>query len=465
MKFRLIILCLLAIHVDLYAQQPDVVKTATGFITQQKFDEGLAYVDSVIKADKRNVDALMMKGNVILNRDLWNQPDPEVYTDNDESIYSFAMEATAEQRKIVSPKTEGEVETLWLQCLKMDSARLDIRKGLAMLYAMALDKERLKKQIADIKRVEPDNGEQAFNLCEFARKVKERGRFDDAMDIYVYISQLYPTVAGVRCDMASEYYYQGRINEALTWLDSTFNFKTVDETSFLNGAYIYSELGYFDDAQDVFNTYSRVYDRKMNTFYYGLRQFADSSDNYYNTLKYFTDVVDTNAYYNEYEFAKYLMTFRDSFTLANYHAAINTGAPEAYKALIHTRAVRQFADCEPYIRFGVQQNKARNFAAAVQLLEEGEHCQLDDEKREFWRLGYGYALYKMGEYEKCVEVFKHLRGSKDMFKVNAAIYFSGIALQKLNSMHEARANFQSLVDARQNNKYNTLARYRLNKIK
>lgn len=463
MKRCLLLISTIILQASLYAQS-NVVKVATEYIKQQKFDEALVYIDSVIKKDKKNVDALMMKGNVILNRDLWNQPEPETVTDNDENVYSFNLEATAEQRKIVSAKTEQEVEAIWLQCLKLDTTRLDIRKGLAMLYAMAIDKPKLKKQIADIKRVEPDNGEQAFNLNEFARKIKERGRFDDAMEIYAYIASLYPDVAGVRCDMASEYYYQGRLNDALNWLDSTFAFKTVDETSFLNGAYIYSELGYFDNAQDVFNAYSRVYNRKMNLFYYGLRQFADSSAGYYNTLKEFTLTVDTNAYYNEYDFARYLMAFKDSFTITNYHAAINTSAPEAYKTLIHTRAVRQFADCEPYIRFGVQQNKARNFASAIQLLEEGLHCTLDMEKKEFWRLAYGYAQYKMGEYDNCIETFKLLRASKDQFKVNAAIYFTSLALLKVGNEREGRVNLQSLVDAKSVNKYNVLARYRLHQL-
>lgn len=445
------------------AQQSPIVSTASDFIRQQKFEEGIKYVDSIIKTDSRNVDAMMMKGNLILNHDLWNQPDPQLIVGSDESIYSETFEVGTEQKKVVSTVTEMQVAMLWLKCLQLDSNRLDIRKGLAMLYAMALDIPKLKNAIQDIKRVEPDNGEQAFNLNEYARKVKERGRFDDALEIYRYISTLYPHVAGVRADMASEYFYEGRLNDALTWLDSTFNFKTVDETSFLNGAYLYSELGYFDDAQNVLNTYSRIYDRKMGNFYYGLRQFADSADGYYETLKYFSEIIDSNAYYSEYVLSKQLLNYRYSFTLADYKATLNMNVPQAYKVLIHTRAVKQFADCEPYIRFGIQQSMARNYGAAVQFLEEAESCTLDANQREYWQLAYGYALYYAGQYDKAMAMLSPVRNAENAFRRDAAMYFVGLCLLKSGKADEAKTEFEKIKSGE--NKFTTLAQYRLNKLK
>lgn len=454
--FTLIFFCIAA-------QPSAIINTASDFIRQQKFEEGIQYVDSIMKTDSRNVDALMMKGNVILNRDLWNQPEPQIIVGSDESIFSETLEVAPERKKIVSAKTESEVEALWLKCLSLDSTRLDIRKGLAILYAMAIDKPKLKAAILDIKRVEPDNGEQAFNLNEYARKIKERGRFDDALEIYRYISTLYPAVAGVRADMASEYFYEGRLNDALTWLDSTFNFKTVDETSFLNGAYLYSELGYFDDAQDVLNSYSKIYDRKMGAFYYGLRQFADSSDNYYNTLKYFSDIIDSNAYYSEYILSKQLLNYRYNFTLADYRATLNLNMPEAYKTLIHTRAVKQFADCEPYIRFGIQQSKSRNYSAAIQFLEEGENCTMDDNQREYWQLAYGYALYNAGQYRKSIAILNPVCNAENTFRKDAAAYFVGLGLLKIGKSEDAIKEFKKVSSGQ--NKYTTLAQYRLNEIK
>lgn len=463
MKTTLPFLFFTIISFCIAAQPSALVNTASDFIRQQKYDEGIQYVDSILKTDSKNVDALMMKGNIILNRDLWNQPDPQVIVTSDESIYIETFEVNAERKKTVAAKTEAEVEALWLKCLRIDSNRIDICKGLAMLYAMAINKPKLKATILDIKRVEPDNGEQAFNLNEYARKIKDRGRFDDAMEIYRYIANLYPAVAGVRADMASEYFYEGRLNDALTWLDSTFNFKTVDETSFLNGAYLYSELGYFDNAQDVLNSYSKIYDRKMGSFYFGLRQFSDSLPEYYNTLKYFTDVVDSNAYYGEYILSKQLLNYRDSFTLNNYHATLNMNVPDAYKVLIHTRAVKQFADCDPYIRYGIQQSKARNFSAALQFLEEGENCQLDANKHEYWQLLYGYTLYYARMYDKAINTLSAVRASANAFRKDAASYFIGLSLLNTGKREEAKKEFDKVNSGL--NKYTALSMYRLNQLR
>ncbi len=127
-------------------------------------------------------------------------------------------------------------------------------------------------------------------------------------------------MAGIRGDIASEYFYAGKMNDALKWVDSCYNFKTVDETSFLNGAFIYSELGYFDQAQNVLNTYSRLYKRKMVfCFISSLRLFADSSEQYGEKLNEFISAVDSNTYYlTEVTIAKKLLAFENKFSLDDF---------------------------------------------------------------------------------------------------------------------------------------------------
>ena len=332
------------------------------------------------------------------------------------------------------------------------------------MYAMALMIHSLKNEIVRLTKVEKDDGEQAFRICEYARKFKERNKFDEAMELYQFVAQLFPKVAGVRCDMASEYFYKGKMNEALTWLDSCYNFKTVDETSFLNGAFIYSQLGYFDDAQNVLNTYSHIYNRKMDQFYYGLTLFSDSSAKYYEVLNEFCQTADSNAYANEDYIARKLLAFRDSFSLDQYKLLIaDNNIPEYYKPLIYTRAVRQFADdCEPFLSYGIYESSIKNYPPAVQFLDEGENCQMDLTEKEYWMLHYAYALYMLGSAKKALLYFEPLTKSSNAFTQQAAKYFDAEILVAQKKNDAAKTLWQEIISSKVQTKYAVLAKQKLN---
>jgi len=439
-------------------QQPTIVSTATDLITQGQYDKAILYVDSILQTDKNNVDALMMKGNIILNRDLLALPEPATYSINDESIFYGTFTPPLANRKVIPAATIQQVETLWKQCLTLDSTRTDIIKGLCTVYAMGLMKDKLLAEILVLKKSEKDDGEQAFRMGEYARKFIERGKFDDGMDVYKFIAEQYPSIAGVRCDIASEYFYEGRMNESLTWLDSTYNFKSVDETSFLNGAFIYSELGYFDNAQDVLNSYSRIYDRKMHQFYYGLRSFADGDTTCFSLLKYFSEMVDSNAYYPEVKLAKQILNYKNGFTLNDYHTVASMEIPDYYKVLIHTRAVKQFPNnCEPFLLYGLYMNSIKNYGAAGQYLEEGDKCKLDPMQTQTMMLNYGFALYMSGHANEALTVLKPITTGTDAFMDQAAVYFCAKAYLQLNKPADAKAYLQSIISATDKTKYGVLA--------
>jgi tetratricopeptide (TPR) repeat protein len=248
------------------------------------------------------------------------------------------------------------------------------------------------------------------------------------------------------------------MNDALIWLDSTYNFKTVDETSFLNGAFIYSELGYFDNAQDVLNTYSRIYDRKMHQFYYGLRRFADGDTTCFSLLKYFSEMVDSNAYYPEVKLAQQILNYKDGFTLNDYRVLVSMDVPDYYKVLIHARAVRQFPNnCEPFLLYGLYMNSIKNYGAAGQFLEEGDKCKLDPIQAETRMLNYGFALYMSGHADEALLVLKPLVTGTNAFMQQAALYFCAKVYMQQKNTADAKAYLQSIISATDKTKYEVLA--------
>ena len=462
MKHVFVFAFLLLTTNHLLLAQQEIVSRTTEFIVAKKYDAANHYLDSVLKRNPKNVDALMMKGNVILNRAVENLPSVNDVTKRDESI--FYSEAEPKEARILPADTVFSIEKFWRKSLKTDSTRNDIRKGLCTVYAMALMKEKLKGEIIALLKYEKnEDGEQPYRIAEYARKFKERGKFDDAMEMYQFIATLFPDVAGLRCDIASEYFYEGKMKEALAWLDSCYNFKNVDETSFLNGAFIYSELGYYDDAQNVLNTYSRIYKRKMDQFYYGLRLFSDSSDKYFEILNAFIQAADSSSYSTEIYAAKKILALRYSFSIENCRQLAGDDLiPDYYKALIHSRALKQFANqCEPSWIYGLYQSSIGNYSAAVQFLEEGESCDMDTEQREYWMLHYAYVLNMIGDSYVALQYFSQLYTSADMFTQQAAKYFSAKILIEQKQNEKAENLRKEILSSKVRTKYSELVKLQL----
>lgn len=441
-----------------------IVKTATDFIVAKQYDAANAYLDSILKKNKKNVDARMMRGNVILNRELSRQPDIALYGNAEEDYYSNSAGTIQKNVKIVPTDVAKEVAAIWQQCLKIDDARFDIRKGLCSVYAMALMKEELKQQLAVMIPVVRNDDEQAYNLAEYARKFKERGRFEDAMDVYAFIAQQFPDLAGIRCDIASEYFFDGQLNLALQWLDSATTKPNIDETTYLNAAFTYSELAYYDNAQKLLDEYSVKFGRNMGQFYRGLRLFAEMDKSYADTLSAFVATSDSTSYYNETTLAKNLLLYSDTFTMNNFRRIVESEVPEYYRVLVYQRAVKQFADsCEAYIRYGAFNNLIKNYSAAVQFLEEGENCKMDSLIADYQSINYGFSLYMLGQYDKALPVLQRVVNSSNTYRNQAANYFTAKILLAYKRPDEAKNYLQKITTSEKQSKYKQLAQQLLSK--
>lgn len=425
--------------------QVNLIEYATKLIAEKKFAEAHRYLDSALQKNPNDVDALMMKGNAVLNADAELKKHVLIFDEN----HSTVFKQTAPEPVYVPSSICVELtEKYWLKCLQLDSTRVDIIKGLCTLYAMALEKEKCKALIVQLEKAERDDGEQVFRMGEYARKFRERGKFDEGMDIYQYIALLFPQNAGIRCDMASEYFYHGRHRECLQWLDSTFRFADVDETSYLNAGFNYSSLGYYDAAQKTLTDYSNRYGRAMGFYYSALRLFADSGS--VTALQSFVTTTDSNAYFMEHFVANRILDYSVSKSFNAYKNLIyDAQIPNYYKVLIHQHGITFWKDsCVASAMFGVFHSMVKNYSAAVQFLDviDEPHCDLQKKNDGYWQMHYGYALYRNKQYAETVRLLSNST-STTAFNREAMLYFKASALYQLNKKSEAKKVWQQLADS------------------
>ncbi len=428
--------------------QNTIVETAGLLIQKNQFDAANRYLDSILKKDKKNVDALMMKGNVILNKKWTELPTPLALTADNESVFDTAVANLNVIPPIIPAETVKQVEAFWKKCAKFNPQRQDIQKGLCTLYALALDGEKLKAQLPALLHVLNDTtGEQAYNMAEYARRIKERGQFDEAMEVYQYIARLYPGLAGIRADIGSEYFYAGKFKECFNWLDSALQKKDIDETTFLNTAFIYGQLGYYDNCQLVLERYDREYNRKLAPFYRALRMFADGDRDYRKKFENFVQQTDSNSYYQEYQLASALLALGDTITKAEFDALVNGGYQNWYMPLVLERAVKQNV-CGATTVFGIYQSSIKNYSAATQFLSDDDGCKITEAEYRFLQLHSAYVFYKAGDNINAEKNLSPLQQNTNAFYRHAALYFEAkIYLAKNDKANALRLLNQITADS------------------
>ncbi len=443
---------LLSVHLS---AQKELIATATDFIASRKYSEANAFLDSVLKQNKNNVDALMMKGNVILNAALDSCFAGPTVTPDDESV--FYVSEKPKKKFMDNEQTVRDVEKIWFKCLLLDTTRTDIRKGLCALYAMSLQYDSLEKSMLLLKKYLPGGDEEVFTLAEYARQIKEVGDFDGAMRIYMYLVNLYPGSAGIRADVASEYFYNGDFKSSFQWLDSCYRYKSIDETSLLNGAFVLSQLSYFSDALTWLERYDSAYHTQMSLFYKGMMSFAELGD--VKELSAFVNKTDSNSYYQEHVLARDIISLNTRDTSwAAFQQLLNRDYSEYYKPFLYIVAMKKYGQlCDPYVSCGLYQSKIKNYSAAVNFLAEGQNCRMPATQRDYWMLHYAYTLYMSGFKEKAMTYFGPLKNSSDNFVQQASAYFQAVyEADKLN-FSKATDLFFKLWNSTAQTKYTALA--------
>jgi tetratricopeptide (TPR) repeat protein len=458
MKASILLLIFLGTY-NYSAAQQTIVSEATGYITSGNYPRAEVYLDSILKKHPRNVDALMMKGNVLLNY-AWQHASLYYFNlEKAESVFDTSFINSASYVPVIQRDTELLIATIWKKCLELDSTRNDISKGLCNLYSISLDTMALKEQLWHMKDFISSKEDNAYIFAEYARNIKARGQFEAALDIYATIAAIFPNLAGIRCDMAGEYFYNGRPKEVLRYVDSTLSKKEIDQTTFINSAAFYSMLGYYDKALETFQRYSIQDTLLEGDFYNCLMLFARMDTNLLQALNHFIEHASDQNYYDEVLLARRLLPYAsNSFKIEDYLAiTANNSIPDYYKVLIYQRGMRQFnLTCEPFMQYGIFQCGQKNFSIAEQYLEEIENCTPYKSDTEDWMLAYAYTLFMQGERQKAMTHFGLLLGSNDNFRQQAALYFTVKILKEEGKAEEAEIFLRKLTEAKMKTKYGQL---------
>ncbi len=458
---RVIGILLCACTIFSASAQSEIVKKGIALISTQKYSEANLYLDSILKISPNEIDGMMMKGNVILNKHLMEHPSPMIITANDENILADEAQSLVNPPFIPELKTADSVEAIWKKCLTIKPDRNDIQMGLATLYAMSIQTDKLLKQITELKNTLKGGGDQnAYNMLDYARTLRERNRMDEANKIFALVVSLYPKLNDIKSDWAGELLYSGDLKgaqaKATEVLSGDFDAQSREN---LNDIFIYS-----NNIVSLLQTHTKYAKIDSNDRYATL---VDGIVRYLGDDEIWKDFLNSKVnqpYFNgdtsaTVQFSRFLTSdiYKGSYKDFMFVLSIPTNTLVNWATM--RKAVNSFPDSLQFkLIFAEFYMSGKNYTMANSYFQKVLTMKMDSVTRDDIRFIYAYSLYCNKDFKQAIPIFQSLLKDKNVFKKQASMYFAG-------KMTQNKELLKALIKSEPKTKYVTLAEVLLSFMK
>lgn len=451
--------------------QEAIVNQATLLIAEGKYKDAESYLDSILRTEPKNVTALMMKGNVLLNYALIETPALHIISADDESILSPDLAGLKENVTVVPRAAAVRIARLWLEGIAIDSSRLDLRKGLCSLYGMALMRDELMAYLPVMKEHTREmGGSFAYTLADYARLLHERGDTAGAYRVYDRIMELYPAEHGLNCTLASLYFSAGDLAHAKAYAEAGLRSATDDKVACSDARDIYALIAPMDSVPSMLAATEPDTVYGDHLFYSGLYKYAHHDTAWRKDINHYLDKFQVAADSNQvFEAALYLATDPEADTYNGLMSLLTYRIGDYGARLVTTRLRHDFADSTlPYIIEAqiLINDKRYNDAASLLAGFMNSHTASAD-MQEY----YAYALYQSGDHKKSIAAWaKYIELQKQAGNTSDSIlavpyYYTARAYWLSGDKTKAGDYFGKILAGKDDSKYAYLAKLSLDALK
>ncbi len=464
------ILLLFLISGSAFAQSDVIINTVTLCIAEGRYNDAEKYLDSLLKDNPNSIDAMMMKGNVLLNYALMQTPAQNTITLDDESIYSPDLASLKTPVVVIPGALVPKIEKLWKHCIELDSGRLDIREGLCTLYGMANRRKELIDYLPVIAKAGKEKGSGfVYALVQYAQLLSERGDKEGAYEAYKKIAALYPHTSSVWCLLASAYRSNGDLVNAKIYADKAFVIaaaSSADMAACGDALDIYSVLGDYATALVNMNIAGRDTTFHGYTFYRGIYKYAHHDSTWkakmVEFVREYSATPDSDVLYNA---ATFMIApwFKDDYN--DFKRLLTYSNSDFYSGLILEKAISEHKDSiMPYLMEAQLLVNGHNYTKANKLYATVEKMTMNADLRNEYLLQYAFSLYCAGEYGKAQSKWGELSNEQDPIFVAMSNYFLGNCALRMGRKDTARKYFQTVIESKDQTKYAYLSKLQLEKL-
>jgi hypothetical protein len=459
---KIFVSILLLSGISAFAQSDVIINTVTLEIAEGKYNDAEKYLDSLIKIDSNSIDAMMMKGNVLLNYTIMQTPTMTTITLDDESIYSQDL-ASLKSPTVLIPRSEvPKIEKLWDRCIKLDSGRLDIREGLCTLYGMADMKKELIEYLPIIAKYGREKGNDfAYALMQYAQLLSDRGDKEGSYEAYKKIAALYPSMPSIWCQLATAHSANGDLVNARIYADRSFEVKSPDMAACGDALDIYSVVGEYTKALSIMESASkRDSSFIVYPFYNGIYSYAHHDSTWRKKLREYAQqfpvAPDSDVLYNA---SQYMLspTFKDDYN--DFTQLLTFSNSDFYTALITEHGMKVYKDSLlPYLAAAELMVLSHNYPKANSIYAQLEKKKIEGEAKMEYQLQYAFSLYCAKEYTKSLAKWLELNKNPDKVLSVMGDYFIAQSYLKSGNKTKGLMYLQKVLDSTDETKYAYLAK-------
>jgi tetratricopeptide (TPR) repeat protein len=453
MKFLQVLFLILPF--PLFGQGP-IAQEISQLLQTGEIDKAEKRVEYYLKKNPKEVDAIMMKGNVTFSQECC--PDHVVLeTNTDESIYNNSIGFMGQGGPTVVPVELGtRIADLWKLAVSYDLSRTDIHFGICQIYSTSMMVDELIEYLPTLKKNVQNNDKLHYSMSDYARNLKDRGDFESAMQVYNYIAKLYPNEHGLYSDIAAEYFLHGDMELAKESIGKALEDDQLDEMSLGNAFFFYSVMGEFDRALECLKRQSKLTNVDDYLFYQSLLSFSRGEE-WKTSMENFLKITKDKNWKTA---ATIMVSDEFVIDLDSYLKLTEMELIDGVKILIHQAYKNKTPNkFEPFFNYAELLTYNQLFEDAIVEFEKIENSNLINDQEDLENLSFYYAwsLWKVDQRQLSIEKWQKLENSENFLYKSASAYFQGKHFYDLGDMTKAKEYFGRVQEEASKSKYATMS--------
>jgi len=445
MKSHLVAILLTCFSFTAFCQE-DIKDEVSKLMQSGDFAGAMQKVNECLTKDPKNIDGLIMKSNVLINRFVASQPQISLSGNSDESIYEEDIGSIEEAPIIIPVDTANIIVAPLLKALEIDKTRKDIYFGVCTVYSYSMQLDKLNNYLPIVIKNIPVDDDLPYTLADYAVNFGQRKDFEDEMKVYNKLAELFPNSAGIMGDIAAQYVAHNDMKKAKESIDLAMKRPGADKLTYRNAFTINGLLENYDEAIKM--CYKA--DSTLGYFYECLVKLSRGNDWKTSLSKWYVTFHD---YADPARLASQLLSTNMNNGNATTDTLINLQLTDAYKIPV----LRYFKEHSPYFLPAFKYAEAltynSRYSDAVKAFKEIKTDTITALEKEDLNFYMAWALYKNGDKKEANTHWEPLLKSTDFYHKSAAAYFIGKSYLDTKDSAKAKQYFSMVSDSASKSKY------------
>lgn len=394
-------------------------------------------VDSVLMSNPGNADALLYKGNIQYYK-YASFTDPATISGiPEESVYTSDYTYIGQYLEIVPKEIADTIAFFFVNALKVDPKRDDIRLALCYIYSISLQADKVIGQLPFIVKIPSID---AISIRDYAYNLIDRGAYEDGLKVYESICALFPEDGNLLSDLAVENYINGAIINSMNAALNALKQQNLDTISYSNSFFIFGVMEEYDLAIKSIDAWSELMGNHVNLFYTALvKMYKNESDAKVTMQKFIDSESDIT---NEKKMAKFLLSVNFDIAPEKFDTIFSFGLTDAFNIIIAHYFNNKYPDAfAPAYNYAESLTYNKRYQEANRVYSKTNLNAVNIMDAQEYHFYYAWSLYKTGNYTAANEHWQQAALSNIAYISSGANYFLGKYYAQLGDYINARKYF------------------------